>query len=197
MKTFLLSILIILFSLTANAQKIDLAKLKIGGFVGTNLSTYAVQTAEPETSARFGYQFGAYFRYGGRLYLQSGLSWYRVSVRLSEALPTFNEGRVGVNLVQLPLLAGLNVYRDEQKGRTFRIQAGPAASILTGVNENDLQRSGDDFTNLWFSALAGVGVDVWILTLDAGYQWGLNDAFSRAVEEGNHRMATFSLGIRF
>ena len=197
MKTFLLSILIILFSLTANAQEIDLGKLKIGGFVGTNLSTYAVETAQPETSARFGYQFGAYFRYGGRLYLQSGLSWYRVSVKLSEALPTFtNEGRVGVNLIQIPLLAGLNVYRDEQKGRTFRIQAGPAASVLTGVNENDLQLSGDDFTNLWFGALAGVGVDVWILTLDAGYQWGLNDAFSGDAANGNYRMATFSLGIR-
>lgn len=197
MKTFLISSFIVLLSFSANAQKVDLGKVTVGAFVGTNLSSYAMQTAQPETSARFGYQLGAYFRYGGRLYLHSGLSWYRVSVKLSQSLQPFeNEDRVGVNLVQVPVLLGLKVYEQEEKGRTFRIQAGPAASVLTGVNENDLQRSGDDFSNLWFGALAGVGVDVWILTLDAGYQWGLNDVFTPAVEEGTYRMATFSIGIR-
>lgn len=197
MKTILISTLVLLLSFSANAQKVDLGKLKVGAFVGTNLSTYSVQTAQPETSARFGYQLGAYFRYGNRLYLHSGLSWYRVSVKLSESLPFPRESRVGVNLIQVPLLLGLHVYEQQDKGRTFRIQAGPAASVLTGVNENDLKRSGDDFRNLWFGAIAGVGVDVWILTLDAGYQWGLNDVFTPAVEEGTYRMATFSIGIRF
>lgn len=197
MKAILISTFVLLLSFSANAQKVDLGKLKVGAFVGTNLSTYSVQTAQPETSARFGYQLGAYFRYGGRLYLHSGLSWYRVSVKLSQSLPPFeNEDRVGVNLIQVPFLLGLNVYEQQDKGRTFRIQAGPAASVLTGVNENDLQLSGDDFSNLWLGALAGVGVDVWILTLDAGYQWGLNDVFSNGAAEGSYRMATFSIGIR-
>lgn len=196
MKTFLISIFILLLSFSANAQKVDLGKITVGAFVGTNLSTYAMQTAQPESSTRFGYQLGAYFRYGERLYLHSGLSWYRVSVKLSEALPLPRESRVGVNLIQVPLLLGLKVYEQRDKGRTFRIQAGPAASVLTGVNENDLQYSGDDFSNLWFGALAGVGVDVWILTLDAGYQWGLNDTFSNNAAEGTYRMATFSIGIR-
>lgn len=197
MRTFILCCFFGLLSLTTNAQEIDLGKVKVGGFVGTNLSTYAVQSDQPETSARFGYQFGAYIRYGERFYLHSGLTWYRVSVRMSQSTPLLSaEDRVGVNIVQLPLLAGLNVFEQEDKGRTFRLQAGPAVSVLTGVNENVLQLSGDDFSNLWLSAQVGAGVDLWILTLDAGYQWGLNDVFSSDGAEGTHRMATLSIGIR-
>ena len=191
---FLISGVIFFLSFTAKAQEIDLGKLQVGGFVGTNLSTYSMESALPETSTRFGYQFGAYLRYGERFFLQSGLSWYRVSAKLS--VPVLGGDRVGVNLIQLPLMGGINVWKQENKDRTFRIQAGPAVSVLTGVNENDLGFSGGDFSNIWFGALLGAGVDVWILTLDAGYQWGLNDSFSGDAADGSYRMATFSLGIR-
>lgn len=191
---FLLSGFILCFSFTAKAQEIDLGKLQVGGFVGTNLSTYSMESALPETSSRFGYQFGAYLRYGERFFLQSGLSWYRVSARLS--VPVLGGDRVGVNLIQLPLMGGVHVWEQEDKDRSFRIQAGPALSVLTGVNENDLGFSGGDFSNIWPGILLGAGMDVWIFTLDAGYQWGLGDSFSGGVAEGSYRMATFSLGVR-
>ncbi len=197
MRTFILCCIFGMLSLTTYGQEIDLGKIKIGAFVGTNISTYSMQSEQLETSSRFGYQVGAYFRYGGRLYLHSGLTWYRVAVNIEELDPAFpRQGRVGINIIQLPILAGLNILEQEQKARTFRILAGPAVSVLTGVNENDLQLSGDDFTNLWWSARLGLGVDLWILTLDTAYQWGLNNAFSGNGVDGAHRMATLSIGIR-
>lgn len=193
-KCFVICGVIFFLSFTVKAQEIDLGKLQVGGFVGPNLSTYSMESVLPETSPRFGYQFGAYLRYGDRFFLQSGLSWQRISVRLTG--PVSGADRVGVSLLQLPLMGGVNVWEQEEKDRTFRIQAGPAVALLTGVNENDVGFSEDDFSNIWYGALLGVGVDVWILTLDAGYQWGLKDSFSGDAADGSYRTATFSIGIR-
>lgn len=196
----------ILFALGAQAQEVDLGKVHIGVFIGPNLSTHAVEGDELNASNRFGYQLGGLLRYGDRVYLQSGLTYFSMSSRLSYPIPipvpspgapVEVADRVNVRYLQLPVLAGVRFYQQRRRDLGLRLQAGPAISMLMGVNDNELQLSSNDYRNLWLGAQAGLGMDVWFFTLDLGYQWGLSNAFSRENYDGRYRMTTLSLGITF
>lgn len=194
----------ILLALSVQAQEIDLGKVHIGAFIGPNISTHAVKGSEFNSSNRFGWQLGGLLRYGHRVYLQSGLTYFSMNSRLSTLTPVFQPNdpgeisdRVNVRYLQLPLLAGVRFFQQERRDLGLRLQAGPAVSMLMGVKDNELQLSSNDYENLWFGAQAGLGMDVWFFTLDLGYQWGLGNAFSNDNFNGQYRMTTFSLGLTF
>lgn len=201
MKTLILSVVMSFFALAVQAQKVDLGKIEIGGFVGPNMSNYAMQTEEPEANARFGYQVGGFLRYGGGFFVQTGLTYYRLNSRLSYnqalPLPGSREDRVGVSYLQLPLLLGVRISGTERRSRSLRLQLGPTASVLTGVGTNDLLFSSNDYRNLWFGGLGGAGLDVSFFSLDLAYQWGLSNAFSGNGLDGRYRLVSLSLGITF
>lgn len=196
----------LLLALGVQAQEIDLGKVYIGAFIGPNLSTHAVEGNEFNASNRFGYQVGGLLRYGKRVYLQSGLTYFSLNSRLSYPIPIPGPSpgapvevadRVNVRYLQLPVLAGVRFYQQQRRDLRLRLQAGPAISVLMGVNNNELQLSSNDYRNLWFGAQAGLGMDVWFFSLDLGYQWGLSNAFSGDSFDGRYRMTSLSLGVAF
>lgn len=205
MKTFILSAVMSFFALAVQAQEVDLGKLHIGGFIGPNISTYALEGSELNSGTRFGYQIGGFLRYGERFYVQSGLTYFSMNSRLSYPIPVPSPGapvevadRVNVRYLQLPLLVGVRFYQQERRDLRLRLQAGPALSMLTGVNNNGLRLDSNDYRNLWFGAQAGLGMDVWFFSLNLGYQWGLSNAFSNSYnQDGSYRMTTLSLGMTF
>jgi hypothetical protein len=203
MKTLVILLFTGLFALGAQAQYVDLRKVNVGAFIGPNISNYNMQTQAMEADSRFGYQIGGFLRYGGRFYLQSGLTYVSVNSRLSyktpgniTSPPAEVAGRVNSRMLQLPILGGANLFNLRRQTGKVRLQAGPAFSLLTRVRDNELNMDRDDFRNIWAHALAGVGLDVWFFSLDFGYQWGLSNAFANDTD-GRHRMASLSLGITF
>lgn len=203
MKTLVTLIITIIitfsFASEAKAQYVDLRKVKVGAFGGANISNYTMQAGEVEAEGRLGYQVGAFLRYGGRLYLQSGLTFFSLNSSLRDLTPGLglnNQDKVNTRILQLPVMAGLNLLNFRRQTAKLHLRAGPAFSMLTSVKENDLGMTKDDFQNIWLNAVVEAGVEVWFFTLDAGYQWGLNNAFSNRVD-GRKNMATLSLGLKF
>jgi hypothetical protein len=166
------------FSQDSTAQSVtsEGSKLVINPQVGISLSQLSTDPEEAENQYHLGYHFGGYLRLGNTIYLQPGIFWHRMGFELqtTEEIEDEQDFENDINSIQVPVLLGINVINSELF--TLRANGGGVASFITSVKENPLI-SEDDFKSTIFSARVGAGVDLFGLTADAGYDFGLTEIF--------------------
>lgn len=132
-----------------------------------------------DAKAKLGLLFGSDFRFGKRLYFQPGLFYKQEGTVL-----IYNDGTVeqqnDITKNSICIKAQMGYYIVNKEGFRIRLNAGPTynAALKQKVYTTTGVPSNQDWLNS--SALnveAGAGLDIWFLSLDAGYTYGLGDAF--------------------
>jgi hypothetical protein len=191
MKKFLLLLLGTLLINFASAQ------LTVNPQFGVNASRLTSDPAfanNPE--GRVGYTIGLNLRIGDRVYLQPGGFWSQQGSRLvtTDDLGDIEfQDDLDINFIKVPVLLGYKLV--DGYGFALRIGAGGVANFLVDVKDNPFGKTRDDFNDTTFGLRAGLGMDIFFLTLDVDYEYGISHYFTDGSEK--QQMLSFALGIKF
>lgn len=192
MKHFFIFLVLCAVTSAANAQ------LRVNPKVGLNLSSLTTESADwNEDGARVGFNAGVDFRVGDTdenwVFFQPGIHFYSIGAQLiNEANADRIDDVVGINSLKIPLNGGL--YLTGTDGiLAVRVNGGVIPTFLLGVEDNNLGLDRDDFQAFNFGLNAGLGIDLLVLTLDFGYEWGLTEFFETG--QGKNRIFNVSVGL--
>lgn len=147
---------------------------------------------ESETKALVGYCIGGDGRFGGRFYFQPGLFYGQSSTQYSTIDSSLTvsdvESKLNRNIFTLKTFAGFDLVHKD--GFKLRVNGGPSVDFITKTKNEDGTLSKDDVNSTIFNARLGAGVDIWFLSFDIGYSWGLTDAFTDNTNADNSTFNT-------
>lgn len=147
--------------------------------VGLMVSNITDAPASYKANAKVGLLIGSDFRFGKRLYFQPGLFY-----KQEGSVLIYNDGTVeqenNITKNSMCVKAQVGYYLVNKEGFRIRLNAGPSYDFA--IKQKVFTTSGIPSNQDWLnsSALnleAGAGLDIWFLSLDAGYTYGLGDAF--------------------
>lgn len=179
--------LLLIFTLTAT---LIFGQIKFGPKIGFNASKLNSSLDSVKSQFKSGFQFGAFVRIGGRVYLQPELYYTSEgSVMERDSLGKSWKQNIRFGSLDIPVLVGFKIINAEIVN--LRILAGPVISFMVNKkvsNENPvagpLEKSDIGNTNWYIQA--GAGVDVWMFTLDIRYQVGLNKIIKDITYDGTN-----------
>lgn len=210
MKKILLALSLTFFSVTLFAQGV----VSFGPKIGWNSDRLTTDYSQYVKDIKSGFQGGVFFSlYLKKFYIQpeAYFSIKRGALETSFGSPfdpnsTLNISQtVTLRSIDVPMLLGYKFL--DLKLIRFRIWGGPVASYflnkdytlsINGTNETS-RITRDDFKDATWSAQIGAGLDVLMLTLDVGYEFGLDSFMTiRSLDDINFRNNVFycSLGWR-
>ncbi len=175
--SFILLGLIAMVACQATAQSNPAGGAVINPQIGISLSKLSTDVQMAQTKYRLGYMFGGNIRFGGNVYLQPGIFWHRLGVKLqtTEEIRNQHEFHNDVSSIQVPVLLGINLINTQTL--VFRANGGGFADFVTSVQNTPLYTK-DDLRKTIFGIRAGVGVDLFNLTGDIGYDYQLSKFFA-------------------
>ena len=185
--------LLVLISLNA------LGQVKIQPQAGLTLSRLTTDEIIDQSEARVGTDLGVSFRFGKRFHFYPGVYWKRWSSDLvvlgSDTLGAANF-TLDVQSIQVPARLGCNIVNGELF--KLRLNGGPAwtrvFNLESDPNDPEAWNIEDFNKNIW-SWQAGLGIDLWFLTLDLTYDPGINTMFTEGDDE--NRMHSLEIGVVF
>ncbi|MDO1449398.1 porin family protein [Rhodocytophaga aerolata] len=196
MKTnIILSAICLMMSFTAYSQQDEKASVfSIIPQTGFNLSRL---TSDAADGVRIGYQFGVSTRIGRRLYAQPGFYWMRQNPRFIGGDPIGGGNDITeeftISGFQIKGLAGYKVV--DTRIFKLRAQAGPAFSWVSGVKDNRFELEKEDFKSSIWGAEVGGGIDLFFLTLDVNYEFGISKVFN-SISDARNNVLFITLGAR-
>jgi hypothetical protein len=171
-KVFLLSALVFLASVT-------FAQFTIGPKIGFTMSKLTTNFEDVVEEAKAGFQFGAFARFGDKLYVQPELMFVTKGGIIKSGTVLDAKYSIKLSTMQIPVLVGYRLLN--LKVVNLRLMGGPAFSFITN-KEIDLDEgtpegiiSDNNIKDAIWSIQLGAGVDVLMFTLDVRYEWGLNN----------------------
>lgn len=131
-----------------------------------------------KANAKVGVLVGSDFRFGKRLYFQPGVFYKQEGTVL-----IYNDGTIeqenDITKNSLCVKAQAGFYLVNKEGFRIRLNGGPSYDIA--LKQRVIQNNNaTPYELLKSSALnveGGVGLDIWFLSIDAGYTYGLGNAF--------------------
>ena len=171
----ILILLIVLFAALDNFGQFTLGP-KIG-YTTSKLSTDLDSITE---SVKSNFQIGAFFRFGKKLYLQPEI-YYATSGGTLKIEGTSLQETIKMKNLSIPVLIGFKLIN--AKVINLRIMAGPVANFIlnktiTADEAIDDPFLDSDYKNVAWGLDVGAGVDVFFLSLDIRYEFGLNNRYN-------------------
>ena len=165
------------------------AGLDLGIKAGYNANKLSANIDSISSQFKSGMQVGLFLRAGKRFYIQPELYYTLQGARyaLNDPAETrYWSQKVTIGSIDIPVLVGLNMINNDNF--KIRINLGPVVSFVTNKTVKDMTLVPGPVTNSSINSVnwyiqAGVGADIWIMTLDIRYQGGLNELIS-SVESG-------------
>ena len=194
---FILPVLGLAVAAPSEAKSIVINPL--AGMVGSNLTSDA---AEIDDQARLGYSVGGQVRFGGRGYVAPGVFWQHSSLEataIDDATLQEVTDDLEVNALVVPVHVGYNLSPGNGMNTGavgLRVYGGPTVTMVTGVKDNAIGVTEDDYEGTVLGAQFGAGLDVASLTIDANYEFGLSNTF-KADEDTRQNAARATLGLKF
>lgn len=212
MRKIVLVALLFVFSGTAFAQLSSPITLGLhAGLVSTKLDAEATSQMpsvdDIKERSENGMMMGAFLRVNfNKWYLQPELNYVKRKGKLNvgiEALNNILPTDITLHSLDIPVLLGYKII----KLPIFKLRAfaGPVASFKldqslnfgnitdeTSNVVNDIKSA--DFKSAVWNGKVGVGVDVWKLTLDLDYEFGLTDVSSEFLKK--NKMVNVTLGFK-
>ncbi|MBE0640873.1 MAG: PorT family protein [Bacteroidales bacterium] len=189
---FLNVIMLLLSAWTVNAQ------LNFGARAGITAFRLTEEQAFTETNVELGVLFGGFLRYGNELYIQPELNYVRKATKVNlegVVLEEDDSRRLGFTSLQMPIMIGYKVFSSADGTSSVRIMAGPVLDLLLQTLDNDLSLSTSDFNPATLAVEAGVGLDLWFLTFDLRYGYGLSEVVEKQ-RDVRSRLLTLGAGIK-
>ena len=170
----LLIIFIVLFAALDNY-----GQFTFGPKIGYNTSKLSTDLDSISADIKHNFQIGAFARFGKKLYLQPEVYYCTSGGTLKREGTTLKE-KIKLSNVSIPVLVGYKLIN--AKIINLRIMAGPVANIIVGkdLQADDLiadPLQDSDLKNMAWGFDLGAGVDVFFLSLDVRYEWGLNNIY--------------------
>jgi hypothetical protein len=181
-------ILILLFVLFLSAE-VSYGQFVFGLKLGYNASKLSSNIDSVKASINSGFHAGAFFRFGKRVFLQPE-AYYTFSGGTFEntVSGTVNnwKQKVSIGTLDVPVLVGFKIIKS--KLLNWRIFVGPEVSFLVNSKVKDVNLTGpiesSDINSVNWYGQAGTGIDLWFLTLDLRYQFGLNSVINDVTTTG-------------
>jgi hypothetical protein len=192
----ILILLIIVFAALDN-----FGQFTLGPKIGYTASKLSTDFDDIKESAKNNFQIGAFLRFGKKLYLQPEV-YYTTSGGKLKLSGTELEQEVKLKNLAVPILVGFKLIN--VKVFNLRIMAGPVANFILDKKvdfdnsyPNPIQES--DFKNVAWGMDVGAGVDVFFLTLDVRYEFGLNNIYNPPAGSDSQKISsnTFIVSLGF
>ena len=192
MKKIILTAVICLFTTALFAQVSSPVNFGVhAGLVSTEVDSEIPSASSIKENAENGMMLGAFLRINlNKWYLQPELNYVS---RKSELVVDGVDFDVKRKSLDIPMLLGYKIVKlPAFKLRTF---AGPVASFkIDDSFKSTLGNVDEDFEGAVWNAKLGAGVDVWKLTLDVDYEFGLSDVSSEILKK--NKMFNVTLGFK-
>lgn len=192
MKKIFLAAVICMFSSTLFAQLSSPVNFGFhAGLVSTKIDSKIPDASSVKDKADNGMMLGAFLRVNlNKWYLQPELNYVS---RKSELVVDGVGFDVKRKSLDIPMLLGYKIVKlPAFKLRAF---AGPVASFkIDDSFKSALVEVDEDFEGAVWNAKVGAGVDVWKLTLDVDYEFGLTDVSSEFLKK--NKMVNVTLGFK-
>ena len=167
MKKLVVLSLFCLFSVVTMAQSFPIS---IGIHGGWNDTKIKVKDLKVESHG--GYMFGAYVRVNfGKIYLEPALNFAHKETQAKDKA-TNEKRNLKYSSIDIPVMVGYYLLKlPVVKLRGF---VGPVASFITkDVKIKGLSKDYFDTDKMMWNGKVGAGVDVWKVTFDVDYEFGL------------------------
>jgi len=175
MKKILILVIVLLAALD------NFGQLTLGPKIGYTTSKLSSDVGDIKESVNHNFQIGAFVRFGKKLYVQPELYYATSGGTLKvNGLSGTDDIKIKLNNLSIPVLVGYKIIN--AKVVNLRIMAGPVANFILDkkvdaeVVLDYLEDS--DFKNVAWGIDVGAGVDVFFLTLDLRYEFGLNNIYN-------------------
>lgn len=181
----------------AGAAPMSAQMVEILPEVGVNLVTYTSGTDDVlESDTGIGFEAGVKVRIGGRFFVEGGGFWTTSGADVTSTDDQTTDG-FQIQDFRVPVVLGLKII--QSRAIALRVFGGAYPAFVTGVSDNDFGVEKEDLESAIWSGRAGAGLDFTLLTVDAGYDFGLSDVFKPEFEaEGVKRNGPFlEAGLRF
>jgi hypothetical protein len=150
---------------------------------------------ELKSEAKNGFLFGAYgkLRLTERFAFQPEIYYAKKNTKYSSVTTTQTGS---IHTWDIPLLANLTVL-DLKIAKVYGV-AGPVVSYISNAKFSDFDITEKDFKSGNWTFQAGGGIEVWKLTADVRYEWGLKDISDLKTANIGQKtnVLTFTLGYK-
>lgn len=172
------------------------AQVSLRPQAGFNSSNLTKDLERAEFSDQLGFQFGVDLQMGNKFYIQPGILWESNKNELKERIDD-RTAELTVSRIRIPVMLGYRLISDEASTIDARIFTGPNASFTVSKNLDETSLlSKDDFKGAIYGWNMGIGVDIAIFFVDAGYQFGLNEVFEDVASSARNNLAYVNAGLR-
>jgi hypothetical protein len=194
MKKIFLAAVICMFSSALFAQLSSPVNFGLhAGLVSTKMDSKIPEASTVKDKADNGMMLGAFLRINlNKWYLQPELNYVSRKSQLDVLGDSYD---IKTKSLDIPILLGYKIV----KLPVFKLRAfaGPVASfkIDDSFSKTFKEEYGDpSFKNAVWNAKVGAGVDVWKLTFDVDYEFGLTDVSSEFLKK--NKMVNVTLGFK-
>jgi hypothetical protein len=105
--------------------------------------------------------------------------------------------KTDINALHIPAFVGYQIIGgDKENIFGLRVFGGPTLSWVTSIKADDTKLNKDDFNSMIWGIDAGAGIDLWILFLDMGYEWGLSEVFKDDPNNAKNNAFWANIGVR-
>jgi hypothetical protein len=185
---FLLPVLVIT---VVNGQ--DYLPLVINPKVGVTFNNFQVNHEQYQnTLAKMGWNIGADVRYGTKWLAKGGLHFYKISGDLIPMDTIALQESLVINQIKIPVGIGLKAFRVDYFNIWIYVDG-----VFNYSYRTNQPASGDSKNRgTTFSGRAGVGIDLWRITIEANYERSFTELMDNDIEAKN-KMVNVSIGIKF
>jgi hypothetical protein len=174
---------------SASAQVVELIVPQLG----VTFVNYSGTDIDSDTG--IGFEAGGRVRAGGRLYVEVGVFWSTAGADVT--IPAGGGTTDDLRIQDVSVPVGIGVKLIKSRPLALRIFGGVTPSFPTGVSDNDLGILKEDLKGTLWSGRAGLGFDFVVLSIDAGYDFGLGNIFEVGGESVKRNEWFIELGARF
>ena len=164
-------------------------------YTGANLNQLNTSSDKFETTSSFGYHFGVAYKQGRFFYWQAGARYNNAQYNFVDKATHLDSSKLTVRAIDLPLTVGVNFLSFVNKLVAVRAFVSGVPSFTLGVGDNNLNFTKDNLNSFVFYGQAGIGVNVTLLVIEVGYNYGFHDLLKGY--SSTPGQAFLSLGVRF
>lgn len=193
-------ILILLIILFATLD--HFGQFTLGPKIGYSTSKLSTDFEDVKESVKHNFQVGAFARFGKKLYLQPEI-FYATSGGTIKLEASDVKEEIKLKNLCIPVLVGFKLIN--AKIFNLRLMAGPSINFILDKDvdadalfQDPLQES--DFKNTAWGMDVGAGMDIFFLSLDVRYEFGLTNIYQPASGDDsqsiNSNVFIVSLGFK-
>lgn len=176
-------------SIVVMAVAVSFGQVNFKPGIGIGFTDYS--SWEGGAAAKVGTQIGGSVAFGKKFYVEPGVFY---SVRATEfTSSTDTEMKDGkIKGIRVPVAVGVGVLGNEESFAELRVFGGGSGFFKTGVENFDE----DKVKSPSWGAFVGAGVDIWLLYLDASYEFSFSEA-SSVMPDSKARTMYLTVGLKF